>query len=210
MPFAFDPTTHAMISTRLPTAKEIDHLLVELSTAEFSYPHVGATRESMPTGYNVDRYSAIIGRGAADFERAKRGIQDWAPFDQSWVRAFPQSEPAAGTLVAVVARVFGLWWTNLSRVIYTIDESDRFGFAYGTLPLHSETGEERFEVEHSQDSDEVSYRIVAFSKPRHPLARLGYPLSRAVQRRFGVGSIEAMRRATSAYRENLGEDDRVS
>jgi len=165
-----------------------------LSRSTFSYPDVGATRGTMPDGYNVDRHSAVIGHGDVAFERAKQGIRDWAPFDLPWIKTFSQSEPAVDTVVAVVARVFGFWWTNVSRVVYTIDETDCFGFAYGTLPLHAESGEELFKVERSADSGEISYRIVAFSKPRHPLARLGYPLSRGVQRRFGVESIEAMRR----------------
>jgi uncharacterized protein (UPF0548 family) len=100
-------------------------------------------------------------------------------------------------MVAVVAQILGVWWTNVSRVIYTIDERNLFGFAYGTLPYHAETGEELFIVERSGESAEVNYRILAFSKPRHVLARIGYPLSRAAQRRFGAASVEAMRDATS-------------
>jgi uncharacterized protein (UPF0548 family) len=191
-----------VISARLPTTAEIETILDELAEAKFSYPDVGATRGSMPNGYNVDRHAAIIGHGDAAFERAKQGIRDWASFDLPWIRTFPRREPAVGTIVAVVARVFGLWWTNVSRVVYTIDEPECFGFAYGTLPLHAETGEELFAVERSTGSDEISYRIVAFSKPRHPLARLGLPFSRATQHRFGRDSIEAMRRIATERAEN--------
>ena len=194
-----------MISARLPTTETIHKLLGERSTTEFSYPYVGATREVMPDGYNVDRRSAIIGRGVADFERAKQSIRDWALFDLPWVRAFPGSELAPGVLVAVVARIFGLWWTNVSRVVYVVDEAERFGFAYGTLDLHAESGEELFEIERSCQTDEVRFRIVAFSKPRHPLAKFGYPMSRAAQRRFAIGSIEAMRRASNREGEHPSE-----
>ncbi len=186
-----------MISVRLPGVDHIGELFDELATAKFSYSEVGATRGEVPKGYNVDRYSAILGYGDATFESAKQAIRDWAPFHLPWIRVFPQSEPTKGVMAAVVVRLVGLWWTNVSRVIYTVDESDAFGFAYGTLPLHAEVGEELFLVERSGESAEVIYRILAFSKPRHVLARLGYPVSRAAQRRFGAGSIEAMRDATS-------------
>jgi uncharacterized protein (UPF0548 family) len=194
-----------MIAMRLPRAAELRKLFDELSTAEFTYGEVGATRRDLPKGFNVDRYSTKLGRGDIVFESAKRAIQRWIPFDMPWIRTFPQAEPKQGVMVAVVVRLVGLWWTNVSRVIYTIDEPDRFGFAYGTLRYHAETGEELFLVERSRESLEVSYRILAFSKPRHLLARLGYPFSRAAQRRFGAASLDAMRNATSRLN---GREDR--
>ena len=186
-----------MISARFPGNDCIGELFDGLASAGFSYSEVGATRGEVPSGYDVDRYSAVLGHGDATFELAKQAIRDWVPFRLSWVRLFPQAEPTKGVMVAVVARLVGMWWTNVSRVIYTVDESDAFGFAYGTLPFHAEMGEELFLVERSGESGEVTYRILAFSRPRHVLARLGYPFSRAAQRRFGAGSIEAMRGATS-------------
>lgn len=48
----------------------------------------------------------------------------------------------------------------------------RFGFAYGTLPGHVESGEERFQIEWHRSDDSVWYDILAFSRPNHPLARL--------------------------------------
>jgi uncharacterized protein (UPF0548 family) len=71
----------------------------------------------------------------------------------------------------------------------------RFGFAYGTLPGHAESGEERFLVEWDRTGDAVRYDVLAFSRPRHPLARLGYPLTRRAQRRFARDSAAAMLRA---------------
>jgi uncharacterized protein (UPF0548 family) len=41
----------------------------------------------------------------------------------------------------------------------------------------------------------VWYDLYAFSRPRHWAARLGYPLARRAQRRFGLGSLAAMARA---------------
>ena len=109
---------------------------------------------------------------------------------------------AAGAIVVVLAAMPGLWSLNACRIVYTIDEDDgnarRFGFAYGTLPAHVARGEERFLVEWNRADDSVWYSILALSRPKHPLAWLGYPVSRLMQRRFARASKRAMARAVSA------------
>jgi uncharacterized protein (UPF0548 family) len=59
---------------------------------------------------------------------------------------------------------------------------NRFGFAYGTLPAHPEQGEEAFHIE-SDVHGTVRFVVTAFSRPRHPLARIGSPVARQVQLR---------------------------
>ena len=110
----------------------------------------------------------------------------------------PESPIQTGVHVAVVARTFGLWWLNAARVVYVVDELGpirRFGFAYGTLPDHAESGEERFTVEWREADGAVWYDILAFSRPRQLLARLGYPFARRLQRRFARDSAAAMQKA---------------
>jgi uncharacterized protein (UPF0548 family) len=82
------------------------------------------------------------------------------------------------------------------RVVYLRDEPNRFGFAYGTLPLHPETGEESFMVERDDDGS-VWFRVAAFSRPRELLARLGAPVRRLVQRRVTNGYLNAMKQWAS-------------
>lgn len=177
-----------MISLRPPSRAVVERLIATQQELAHTYPDVGATRGELPQGWNVDRTEALVGDS---FERAREAIDAWAPFDHDWIRAVADGPPREGRCVAVVARVSGLWWVNVSRVVYTIDEPGRYGFAYGTLPLHAESGEELFLVERTAEG--VRYRIVAFSRPHHPLARLGGPLARRAQRRFARGSVEAMR-----------------
>lgn len=69
------------------------------------------------------------------------------------------------------------------RVAYVIDEPGRKGFAYGTLPGHPESGEEAFVVELLKNGD-VTFTITAFSRPRSLLAKVGGPMSRAIQSRI--------------------------
>jgi uncharacterized protein (UPF0548 family) len=47
------------------------------------------------------------------------------------------------------------------------------------------------------DDDAVRFRVVAVSRPAHPLARLGAPVARLVQRRITNGYLEALRRAVA-------------
>ena len=98
--------------------------------------------------------------------------------------------------MGITFRMLGTWWLNACRVVYLVEEDGpprRFGFAYGTLPDHIEQGEERFLVE--QDPDGVTwYDLSVFSRPRHLLARIGYPVARVMQRRFARHSQAAMQR----------------
>jgi uncharacterized protein (UPF0548 family) len=60
-----------------------------------------------------------------------------------------------------------------------------------------ESGEERFTIEWRREDDSVWYDLLAFSRPRHRLARSGAPLSRRLQRRFARDSLHAMMRAVT-------------
>ena len=50
------------------------------------------------------------------------------------------------------------------RIVYVVDQERCFGFAYGTLPGHPESGEERFVVEETEGG-EALLRMTAFSRP---------------------------------------------
>jgi uncharacterized protein (UPF0548 family) len=150
----------------------------------------------------VDHTRVKLGDGETVFTAARAALERWEHFGLGWVEACPADTPLkAGAVVAVIARVFGLWWVNACRIVYAVDETAggsgvcRFGFAYGTLPGHAESGEERFLVEWDRPTDAVHYDVLAFSRPRHPLARLGYPFTRRTQKRFARDSAAAMRRA---------------
>ena len=114
-----------------------------------------------------------------------------APFGFAELKTPIQS----GEVVAVMGRAIGLWWLNACRIVYVVDESGpirKFGFAYGTLPGHVESGEERFLIEWHRGENSVWYDILAFSRPNHFLTRLGYPMVRRTQKRFGRDSAASM------------------
>lgn len=125
-------------------------------------------------------------------------IRTWQMFRMPWVRLYwPTAPIQVGTDVAVSVRHFGFCSLNVCRIVYVVDEvrpNDKFGFGYGTLEEHAESGEERFTVEWIRADDSVWYDILAFSRPKKTLAKLGYPASRYLQRKFAEDSKAAMHR----------------
>jgi len=86
-----------------------------------------------------------------------------------------------------------LWVVAPCRIAYATDDSAHFGFAYGTLPGHPESGEEAFQLVRDQN-DEVRFEVVLFSRPASSIARLGAPAARAIQRRTVRRYLEGVRR----------------
>jgi uncharacterized protein (UPF0548 family) len=190
-----------MLTLTKPTPEAIHRFLASQAGSSFSYPEVGRTRATPPAGYNVDHRRARLGEEQADFEAACAALRRWEMFRLGWVEiCWPDTPVKPDAVVASLARAAGLWWLNACRVVYVFDEPGpprRFGFAFGTLADHAECGEERFTIEWGDD-DAVWYDVLAFSRPRHWLARLGYPFARRTQQRFGVGSAAAMTAAVRA------------
>jgi uncharacterized protein (UPF0548 family) len=187
---------------RKPPAHILNRFIAEQAGLDFSYAAVGATAGPLPAGFTVDRTRAELGSGEAVFRAARAALLRWRQFRLGWVDVWSPDTPLeVGRVVAILGRAAGLWWLNCCRIAATIDEAGpvtRFGFACGTLPGHVESGEERFLIDWDHDTDRVAYDILAFSKPNHILTRLGYPLVRRCQKRFGRDSAAAMRRAVGA------------
>jgi uncharacterized protein (UPF0548 family) len=150
-----------------------------------SYVEIGETqKDTTVAGYDNDFNFVELGHGDAVWEAAKAAIQQWKMFPGGWACIWPEDTPIqVGEVVAMQAKVMGLWWLNSCRIVYVVDNQDKFGFAYGTLPGHAECGEELFMVEKTSNGT-VRYIIKAFSRPRVWVARLGYPIARAYQRKF--------------------------
>jgi uncharacterized protein (UPF0548 family) len=189
-----------MLLLHRPDRDEIRAFIADQAPLPFSYPEIGATRGDAPAGYRVAHHRTGLGRGQSVFERAAAALRDWRMFSLPGVElCWPDAPITVGTTVAILAGGGRLWSLNACRIVYVVDEDaavSRMGFAYGTLPAHAVRGEERFLVEWSRASDEVSYDLMAFSRPRSWLLHLGLPLLRRVQGRFARGSLAAMRRAT--------------
>ncbi len=185
-----------------PNDERIGEFIESQSLLEFTYASVGATRNGdHPSGFVIDHNRILLGSGHATFDVARRALCDWQQYRFGWIELHrPDGDPAPDQTVGVLARALGLWVLNACRVVYMIEEEEplrRFAFAYGTLPEHAESGEERFQVEWHQEDDSVWYDILAFSRPNQLLSRLTYPYVRRKQKQFARDSKLAMEAAVS-------------
>jgi uncharacterized protein (UPF0548 family) len=174
---------------------DLEHLANALSDEKVTYAEVGATREasSLPSGYRHDVYSVPLGHGDVTFQRGKDALRRWQAHRHVGASLTPSDPPLiVGTVVVVTFRLGPLYVLAPCRLVYVTDQTDRFGFAYGSLPGHPERGEEAFHICRNADG-EVTFDIVVFSRPADLLARLGSPVARAVQRRVTRGYLEGVR-----------------
>jgi uncharacterized protein (UPF0548 family) len=198
------PQCPAMLHLTPPSRDRLDDFLAQQRYLNHSYAEVGQSNATaVPAGYELDHNRVQLGAGELDFVAACQAVREWRMFPAPWTRIEPRHPViVAGTVVAMLAHVYGFWWLNACRVVYVIDDSQphsRFGFAYGTLPGHVEMGEERFLVEKLPDGS-VWYDLRAFSRPRFWGARLLKPLVRGLQQRFVRDSKASMCAAVAAAR----------
>jgi uncharacterized protein (UPF0548 family) len=147
-----------------------------------TYAEVGATQGAMPAGYRHDRYERTLGSGDGVWARAKVDVMAWKAHTHAGVRVVPDDPPAEGADVVLAFRIGPAHALAPCRIVLVVDEEDRAGFAYGTLPGHPERGEESFMVERLANGT-VRFVITVFSRPDELLVRLGGPMTRQIQAR---------------------------
>jgi len=180
-----------MFFARRPSVESISRWLAEQAAAPL--PTTPASG-----GHAVDHNRIFLGTDSHCLERGRDALRRWAHFDLGWATIVPAGAPVRiGTTVGVLVHHFGFWSLNASRIVSVVDEPERFGFTYRTLPDHAVDGDERFLVERTADGT-VAYDILARSRPRHVLAWLGYPFARRVQHRFAHDSMHALAIAVRA------------
>jgi uncharacterized protein (UPF0548 family) len=153
--------------------------LSDLAALPLTYPEVGATAGALPDGYHHVRKSAVIGRGRPRFEEAAASGMRWGMLRGAGVGVEATTEVAqVGTEVIVRLGPVAV----PCRVVYVVDEPDRRGFAYGTLPGHAESGEELFLVRFDPPTGNVHAEVAAFSRHATWWSNLGAPITSLIQR----------------------------
>lgn len=148
-----------------------------LRAAAFTYPHVGASDDAvLPAGWDHLDHSALVSPDPADLDELAGRLLRWQAQLGAGLRV-AASDPVAVEGTVAVLRLGPL--PIPVRVVRVIDEPDRRGFLYGTLPGHPENGEELFVLERSPDG--VRMVVRAFSRPAGLLLRLGGPVARRAQ-----------------------------
>jgi uncharacterized protein (UPF0548 family) len=184
-----------MLCIKRPNDETLSRFLAQSVGAGLSYDPSGLAEST--GGFNVDEERTILGHGAAVFAKACMCLRAWQHFAFPWIFIYPpHAAVAPDTTIVVGVRYLGLWWLNACRIVRVVsDDTDCWGFAYGTLWAHAESGEESFMVAIQPSDGLVTYHLRAVSRPRALVARLGYPLTRALQSRFRRDSGAAMERA---------------
>jgi uncharacterized protein (UPF0548 family) len=192
MPFLFGPVRDDRLGAVLRAAQ----------AQQPSYAAVGATRTGdLPSGYRHDHHRIDISAGDGDdaFAAGVGALRRWEVHRGAGAPVFPAGAPLAeGETVVVTMPLLPLSLATMAapcRVVYVTDEPDRFGFGYGTLPGHPEEGEEAFHVERTTDG--VRFTVDVFWKPRHPLTRLGGPITTRIQSTMTHHYLTAFRHAVS-------------
>lgn len=189
-----------------PSGERVKDFLKAQSALPFSYREVGASRDEVPPNYPVNHHRIQIGSGAKTFAAAVKALRHWTMYDLRWTRLYPTDAPVAvGEVVCVVVDHGFCWSLNPCRIVYVLEENgsiERSGFAIGTLPGHSEEGEERFIVEWRREDDSVWFEIFSFARPHNIFARIGFPLVSWFQNKFAADAqsamIEALREESAA------------
>ena len=78
-----------------------------------------------------------------------------------------------------------------TRVVEVVDRPDRFGFAYGTLPGHPYSGEERFSVDLHPDG-RVRITVAVDARAANPVVWLASPIGTWAQRRALRGYLDGL------------------
>jgi uncharacterized protein (UPF0548 family) len=143
-----------------------------------TYTEQGATAADMPAGYRHVRAAKRIGYGRLRFEQAADAVLRYGMLRGAGLRV-----DATTDVARVGTDVLGRLGPFVApcRVVYVLDEPDRRGFAYGSLPGHAVRGEELFAVRYDPSDDAVYAEVAAFSRPATWWSRLGTPILRLSQ-----------------------------
>ncbi len=141
---------------------------------------VGLLNGPVPAGYQSAQWSREVANG---FDAAGDAVRRWRGQRNAGITlAQPDPPLEVGSTVALAIPVGPMSVSASARIVDLVDEPNRFGFTYATLPHHPEDGEESFIVERRADGS-VHYVITAVWRPAMMLTRLIPPLTGFVQRR---------------------------
>jgi uncharacterized protein (UPF0548 family) len=90
---------------------------------------------------------------------------------------------APGDSAVLHIPILGIPFRAPVRVVYVVDEPNRKGFAYGTLPGHPESGEESWMLDRMDDGS-VWMTVRSISRPSNIVYWAGYPVLRVIQAVF--------------------------
>lgn len=127
--------------------------------------------------------SAVIGRGADAWQRAADDVLRWRVKTRSGFLVGSDAPVRAGQRERIRVRVLGMTIVEPVEVVAVVEDGDRVGFAYRTLPGHPVDGEEAFVVHRDSVDGDITLTVRSLTRaaPQQPW-RLLHPLLRIAQR----------------------------
>ena len=136
-----------------PAASTLAELRRLAEAGALSYRHVGSTLD--PAAWpdrKMYEETVLLGAGDAVFAAAGDALRSWVCHRGIGARVFPADAALVeGTTLLVALPIGPASVVVPNRVVWTVDEADRYGFGYGTIHGHQETGEEAFLAHRSED-----------------------------------------------------------
>jgi uncharacterized protein (UPF0548 family) len=160
-------------------------------TGNLNYAEVGATRPGEPawadesSGYRRYERTVRIGQGPARWKTVTSEVLDWGVKTRSGFTV--ESRTGGGTRArlgaeyVLTAALGPFTLREPVRVVATVDEPDRCGFAYGTLEGHPVSGEEAFIVHRTPDAV-IWLTLRSLTRPAPGRWRLAFPAILVAQR----------------------------
>lgn len=184
------------VRVRRPPPERLQELLEASRADALTYAPVGLSLDpTIHTDLHRARWETLID-GPDAYARGCQALRDWAVHRGAGLSVAADGELTLGTNVAMAAPLPVGYVEVTCRIVATVDEADVFGFAYGTLTVHPERGEESFIVSRTPDGA-VQFVVEAASEPVHPLARLLPPVANRLQDQACRRYLAAMTRAAT-------------
>lgn len=204
-----------MILLHKPSDQIIKDYLASIKDKPFTYNTLEMTRDTpvAPPGFVLDHCRGRLGEGEATYQLSVKYLKHWQHFNLGWLDVCNREAPIeAGGLAGLLCSYASVWLLFACRIVYVVNEEKpviKYGFAYGTLPGHPETGEERFLIEWHHADNSVWYDILAISRPGNFAVTLAYPLTRALQKKFARDSQLSMLRAARGQEDSATRNQHI-
>jgi uncharacterized protein (UPF0548 family) len=158
------------IRLRRPTDEALNGLLGRCRDTSLTYSPLGRSLDGA-TPKGLHRHSWSVALPVETYDAAVGALNGWAVHRTSGLTVVADGPIEVGTNVAMSAPLPVGFVDATCRIVAVVNEAHRAGFAYGTLPVHPEIGEEAFLI--VREKHQVRFDVHAVSAPRShvPLVR---------------------------------------
>jgi uncharacterized protein (UPF0548 family) len=168
----------------------------------FSYDAVGQTCPAQEVwfkrsaGYRSFERTVCLGQGVERWQAVTAAVLTWQIKTRSGFRVEPANggdvEVRRGAEYELAVRIGPLTIREPVRIVAVVEQLNRCGFAYGTLPGHPVSGEEAF-VAHRSGDGRVWLTVRSLTRPAANKWRWAFPLLLTAQRFYRGRYLRALR-----------------